>query len=246
MQQRLEQGDAREDGGAEPGEEQVAVDLVRDGEEHDQQRGLDTEDEPVELQRRGGPAGQRHPGGTRLGGGLLHRRLAGLVPGDTDQVGLRLDQDRAERGQGTEEGPQPVDTAGAPQVGGAQPEADQHGRVGEVGADPVQVDTGEGVLLAPAGDLAVDAVQQQVQLGGDHAEDRAPDPRHQQGRGREHTAQGHQVRELVGRDPGVHQVAVDAQGDLTHVEASRPVLTAAPVLHPGGVDDRTEFSYRWP
>ena len=34
-----------------------------------------------------------------------------LVAGDVDQVGLGLDQDRAERGEGTEEGPLPVDAA---------------------------------------------------------------------------------------------------------------------------------------
>ncbi|MGX1116256.1 hypothetical protein RKD37_001619 [Streptomyces ambofaciens] len=117
-------------------------------------------------------------------------------------------------------------------------EADQDGGVGQVGADPVQVDAAERVLLAPAGDLAVDAVQQQIQLDRDHAEHRAPDARHEQRRGRQHAADGHQVRELVGRDPGVHQVAVDPQRDLTHVEASRPVLTAAPVLDPRGMDDR--------
>ena len=53
---------------------------------------------------------------------------------------------------------------GAPQVGGAQAEADQHRRVAQVGADPVQVDAGERELLLPAGDLAVDAVEQQVEL----------------------------------------------------------------------------------
>jgi hypothetical protein len=200
----------------------------------------------VELERGGGPAGQRHAGGAHLGGGLLDRRFSGLVAGDADEVGLGLDQDGAEGGQGAEEGPQPVDPAAAPQVRGAQAEADEHRGVGEVGADAVQVDAVERVLLLPARDLAVDAVQQEVHLDHDDAEHGARDPRHEKCRGREHTEDGHQVRELVGRDPGVHQVTVDPQGHLTHVEASHPVLTTAPVLHPRGVNDGAEFSYRWP
>ena len=64
---------------------------------------------------------------------------------------------------------------GAPQVGGAQAEADQHRRVAQVGADPVQVDAGQRELLLPAGDLAVDAVEQQVELDHHHAEDGAPE-----------------------------------------------------------------------
>src|SRR5205807_1443561 len=82
--------------------------------------------------RRGGLAGQRQTGGTRLGRRLLDRRQPALVTGDPDEVGLGLDQDRAEGGESAEEGPQPVDPPGAPQVGGAQTEADQDCGVAQV------------------------------------------------------------------------------------------------------------------
>jgi hypothetical protein len=109
--------------------------------------------------------------------------------------------------------------------------------------DPVEVDTGDRGLLAPAGDLAVDAVEQQVKLDQQGAEQRAAEPGDEQGRAGQHARDDHQMGELIRRDPGVHQVPGPAQRDLPHVQTPGPVFSAAPVLETLRVNDRTEFSY---
>src|SRR5256885_427735 len=151
---------------------EVAGDGVDDRGEQDQQRELDGLDDAVQLEGGGEPAGQRQAGAAG-GEGRVGVRLgqAGLGTGHDDVVGLGLDQHREEGGgqAGGDVG------AGDGEVAlGAKAEAREQGGFTEVVADPIEIDAGGRGAAAPAGQLAVGAVEQQVGLNEDRGDDGRP------------------------------------------------------------------------
>ena len=141
VQQGLQDRDAGQHGDAEPGEEQVAPDLVqrspatRISSDASMPRTSRWNFSAAAALRASAMPEERGSDAASLTGGRPPWWRA--TPTRSVSALIRIG---AERGERAEEGPQPVDPPGAPQVGGAQAEADQHRGVAQVGADAVQVD----------------------------------------------------------------------------------------------------------
>ena len=101
--------------------------------------------------------------------GVVGRGLARLQPRDGDERALGPHEQREHRGQQPERG---VAADRVPAAVGADAERDRQQRLGQVVAEAVEVDADRRVLLAPAGELAVGAVEQDLELDQQHRRDR--------------------------------------------------------------------------
>ena len=128
MQDHLQHGDTTQATTSTRVAAMPPADSVPERGDHDEDGQLDRLDDPVELQRRGGPAGQPQSRATeRSAAASVAAASPALGAGHVDQVGLGLDQDGAERGEGAEERPTASRSQDAPD-GAAQPEADEQRR----------------------------------------------------------------------------------------------------------------------
>ena len=208
-----------------------------------QQRRLDGHEGAVERQVRQRaprpPQPARPRGGDRRG---VRRALeAGLDARHDRQVRLRLDEqhedtdDEAQRRPAVER---------VPAAGGAHAQRRGQRRVGDVVGDAVQVDADGRRLAAPARDLAVAAVEQQLQLDEGDGADGAEDPRQRQAGGRQQPAGDHQPGHAVGSDRRAQQQPRHVRRQAPHVEPARPVLGVGPLHRGGRLGDRPQLSDR--
>ena len=86
----------------------------------------------------------------------------------------------------------------------------------------------------PARHLAVHAVQEHLQLGEQHREDRPGEPRHEQRRAGRQPLSDHQPGHAVRADAGRQQHPGQVRRDPAHVEVAGPVLGAARPVTAGG------------
>ena len=205
-------------------------DGVHDRGHHDEDGQLDRLDDPVELQRRGDPRASAQSRAT--GTARPPPRSRATRPARARATSTRSVSALIRMAPSAAATPSTVVASRAAISERPEAQPDQQGGLGEVVADPVEVDAGERGLLGPAGELAVGAVEQQVELDQQgRAERRAQSPGTQQRRRRPARPQTiiRQVSWLgvIGvstRKPG------DVERQLAHVERARPVLAAAPLL----------------
>ena len=130
-------------------------------------------EEGREAERAAQPA---QPGRARRGDGRLvpRRRPARLGARDHDERRLRL-EDQDQHGHDEPERRPAADLV--PAAVGADAERDRQRRLRQRVRDLVEVDAGGRALLAPARELAVDAVQQELQLDEQHGAERGREAR---------------------------------------------------------------------
>ncbi len=179
----------------------------------------------VERQAAGGAArASEHPALRRgHGDGVLELPEAGLGPRDVDERGLGLDEQHEHRDEQPQRRPA-VDRV--PAAVGADPQRDRQRRLGEVVPEPVEVHADGRHRAAPARQLAVGAVQQQLKLDEHDGRKHGRDPRQRQRQRREQAAGDHQPGHGVGRQRRAQQRARQVRRHAAHVQPPGPVLAA--------------------
>ena len=192
-----------------------------------EQRRLDGDERPEDREVAEGPADRGQAGhlGARRRGDVLEHRPTGLGPGDVDEVGEGLVEHDDQRDEQPERGPSADATrvVERPPVG-TQAEGGGDRRLGRVVADAVEVDARGREPLPPPGDLAVAAVEEDLQLHGDDAEDRPPEPAERQRQRAGDADEDHQPGHAVGRDAGGEHQPGRVDRQVPDVEGAGPVL----------------------